>query len=166
MWQAASWGATVAEVMKAFGGATRVDGDGAARGGEALAPGAALESVWVAGHLWSARFLFDGAGRLGAIELQAAGAFEADDRAYDDVAASLAADYGRPRAGTLRSSPSGGGGSRATWSTADGLIELQGEDLEARRARVVAVDLRAGRVRPIPARGVVITVRPPSVPEP
>ena len=118
----------------------------------------------MAGQPWSARFLFDGTGRLGAMVFRPAGPGTGVGRARDDLAAALTADYGRPR--IEKPDAPAGDGSRLTWITADAIIELRDREIDSALARVLAVDIEAGDLRPLPDRGVVLTLGPPDLPVP
>ena len=158
LWRAQTWGLSVADVLRAFPGTARTEGPPLQS--EGLAARVALARVRMAGHLWLAQFLFDSADRLDAIQLRPAGHPSEAAIAGEDLAAALVADYGRPR-GEEKGPPPPEHGRRLVWTTADGLIELQESEIDASQARVMAVDLRAGDVRPLPDRRVILTLRPP-----
>jgi hypothetical protein len=162
LWRAQTWGFSVADVLRAFPGTARTEGPPLQS--EGLAARVALARVRMAGHLWSAQFLFDSADRLAAIQLRPAGHPSEAAIAGEDLVAALVADHGRPR-GEGKEPPPPEHGRRLVWTTADGLIELQESEIDASQARVMAVDLRAGDVQPLPARRVILTLRPPERPD-
>jgi hypothetical protein len=158
-WSAASWAMTIDDVVAAFPGATRLEV--ARRDEDGLAPSARAQ-LRLGGRSYRAEFLFDRAGRLGVIQLRSAEAESGRTPAYDQLLAALSAEYGKPQSERRGDAAAGAWQPRAAWSTPDGLVELRGEELEPRQARLVSVDLAAGDVRPVTGRLVVLTVRPPA----
>jgi hypothetical protein len=153
------WGMSLEEVLTVLPSASRVTHP--ARSGERrLTVEARVDRVELGGRPYRAEFLFDPAGRLGAIQVRSIlGA--AGDAAYEGLRAGLLAELGEPSENPAGPASPGRRVARSSWETSRGGVDLEVRKLGLDEAPVLLVDLREGDVRPIGDGMVVLTLVAP-----
>jgi hypothetical protein len=130
-------------------------------GGEALRPLAWIERADFRGRPFQVEFLFEPAGRLGAIRLLSPGV-DRPDLLFDEVVATLTSEHGPPVSTRHGDERTGAWRGLASWAAGSARLELEGWSAGAPDARVYTVDLRRGSVRPLQTGGIALTLSPGS----
>jgi hypothetical protein len=160
-WTMPRWGIGLTELIRSFPpGAVQVLHE-AEPPGSALVRGARVDVVRFASGTYSATYLFDASGALGAVQLRPVPLHRRLEPALDDLSRWLTQRDGPPAEEdsgaaewTLR---------RLTWATPDGPVTLEVTRDDPRRAHVLVVDLSSGSVGPV-VNGALLTFSRPGSP--
>jgi hypothetical protein len=153
----------IGQVLEAFPNeATRIP-RGERERVDGLTRAAAIVRFATGAHSYAVDFLFDH-GRLAAIRLRLMGGGDDAAPAYEEMVSWLSSAHGPPPEQREQPPTSGSWERRVTWTTPESLIDLHAWRTDLRESHVLALDMRAGDIRPENEGSVVVTYRPAAAP--